>query len=76
MMRLVHAVCISFSLLLISPFTQATSRPASIEIDTGYLQGDFRKAPFGKKVVEYRGIPYEQSPTGTLRWSLPRPAKT
>ena len=75
MIRLLIAVGVLFSLSLISPSVLATSRPDPIEIDTGRLQGELRKAPSGKNVIEYRGIPYAQSPTGILRWSLPRPAK-
>lgn len=76
MMRILISVCVLFSLSLISPSVLATSRPDPIEIDTGRLQGELRKAPSGKSVIEYRGIPYAQSPTGVLRWSLPVPAKS
>ena len=52
----------------------ASDAPAPIQIDTGLVQGQIRKAQSGQSVMEYRGIPYAMSPTGPLRWSLPKPA--
>ena len=54
--------------------SRASDAPAPIQIDTGLVQGHIRKAQSGQPVVEYRGIPYAMSPTGSLRWSLPKPA--
>lgn len=62
------------SLCLLSPTATATPSPEPIEIDTGRLQGQIRKAPNGKNVTEYRGIPYAQNPTNALRWNLPKAA--
>ncbi len=74
MMRSLISASILLSLSLISPSVMATPSPDPIEIDTGRLQGQIRKAPSGKNVIEYRGIPYAQNPTGALRWNLPKPA--
>ena len=52
----------------------ASQTPHPIKIDTGLLQGHIRKASSGNHVIEYRGIPFAQNPTGVLRWSLPQPA--
>lgn len=52
----------------------ASNTPAPIQIDTGLVQGQIRQAPSGQSVMEYRGIPYAMSPTGSLRWSLPKQA--
>ncbi len=73
-MRLFTATCVLLSIALLSPTAMAKPIPDTIEIDTGRLQGQIRKAPSGENVVEYRGIPYAQNPTGALRWSLPKPA--
>lgn len=73
-MRLLVAACVLFSFSTISQASSATLIPEPIQIDTGRLQGHIRTAPSGEKVIEYRGIPYAQNPTGKLRWSLPKPA--
>lgn len=73
MMRLFIAANVLFSVVLLSLPAKATMTPEPIEIDTGRLQGQIRTAPSGKHVIEYRGIPYAQNPTGMLRWSLPKP---
>lgn len=52
----------------------ASQTPHPIKIDSGLLQGHIRKAGSGKSVIEYRGVPFAQNPTGELRWSLPQPA--
>lgn len=75
MMRALITAGVLFSLHLISPSVMAIPNPEPIVIDTGSLQGQVRKASSGKNVIEYRGIPYAQSPVGILRWSLPKQAK-
>lgn len=75
-MRPFVAACVLFSISTISLASTATLIPEPIQIDTGRLQGQIRTAPSGEKVIEYRGIPYAQNPTGKLRWSLPKPASS
>lgn len=62
------------TLSMFSLTSLASEAPNPIDVDTGRLQGQIRKASSGQNVIEYRGIPYAQNPTGSLRWSLPKPA--
>ena len=55
---------------------RATTRASElVKIDAGYVKGQLRKAASEQFVIEYRGIPYAQNPTASLRWSLPKPVK-
>jgi para-nitrobenzyl esterase len=73
MMRSITAASVLLSVSLLGLPATAKLTLGPIEIDTGRLQGQIRTASSGKPVIEYRGIPYAQNPTGMLRWSLPKP---
>ena len=51
---------------------QGSDRPTPISIDTGKVQGAYRTDAAGGRVIEYRGIPFADSPSGDLRWELPK----
>ena len=70
----VFHVALTLTLAAASAFVFASTAPEPVKIDSGLVQGKIRQAQSGKSVVEYRGIPYAMSPTGSLRWSLPTPA--
>lgn len=69
--RVISAITIVMAIFVHA--AMAANPPAPIQIDAGSVQGQIRKAPSGQSVIEYRGIPYAMSPTGSLRWSLPKP---
>lgn len=73
-MRLIFAITVFISLVTHLGASYASSAPQPIQIDSGLIQGQLRQAPSGQSVIEYRGIPYAQNPTDTLRWALPKPA--
>lgn len=62
---------------LLLAFVLLSSSTADVIVDspTGKIQGSILKTKSGKDVLSFRGIPYAESPVGSLRFKEPQPKK-
>lgn len=68
-MRIVQVVSVLVHMLLLGSGSAVDEGPL-VETKSGWLRGNYTSTRGGRQVLEFLGVPYAQSPTGSLRFKV------